>query len=200
MFRTVYRAVFVVLVCLFALAPLAALPAAASSLAIGVPHAAPSSGSAWLGALTGAGLAFGMAIRIKDAGTLAKKFVQRASAAGGDYTDGVKNAGGDWETNTKAAEDNYKQGVAAAANRGAFGKGVAAAGAGKYVQRASTLGSQRYPTGIAAAEGEWAKGTQPFLQTLASMNLPPRRPKGDPGNQERANAVARALRAQKVGS
>ena len=52
-----------------------------------------------------------MAIRIKDTGSLAKKFVQRASAAAGDYKDGVQAAGSDWEANTKAAEDNYKLGV-----------------------------------------------------------------------------------------
>jgi hypothetical protein len=40
---------------------------------------------------------------------------------------------------------------------------------------------------------------QPYLDTLKGMELPPRRPKGDPGNQARANAVASRLRAQKVG-
>jgi hypothetical protein len=139
------------------------------------------------------------AIRIKDTGSLAKKFVQRASAAAGDYKDGVTAAGGDWETNTKASEDNYSAGVQAAIGDKRFGKGVAAAGAAKYVNRASTLGAQRYPSGVGAAEGDWSKGAQPYLDALKGMDLPPRRPKGDPGNQARANAVAVKLRAMKVG-
>lgn len=144
------------------------------------------------------GVAFG-AIRVKDTGALAKKFVQRAGAASGDYKDGVAAAGGDWEQNTKASEDNYAAGVQAAIGDKRFGKGVAAAGAGKYTQRATTLGAQRYPTGVQAAEGAWSQGAQPYLQAIASLNLPPRRPKGDPANQQRANAVAAALRALKVG-
>ena len=140
-----------------------------------------------------------MAIRIKDTGTLAKKFVRNASAAAGDYKDGVSQAGQDWQTNTAASGDNYAAGVQQAIGDGRFVRGVQDAGAAKFVARASTLGAQRYPTGVGAAEGEWARNTQPSLDVLKGLNLPPRRPKGDPGNQARANAVAQALRAMKVG-
>ncbi len=140
-----------------------------------------------------------MAIKVKDVGTLAKKFVQRAAAAAGDYKDGVMGAGGDWETNTKAAEDNYAAGVQAAIGDKRFGRGVTRAGGAKFSSRAASLGAQRYPSGIQAAEGAWGQGAQPFLQAIAGMVLPPRRPKGDPGNQARANAVATMLRALKVG-
>lgn len=140
-----------------------------------------------------------MAIRIKDTGSLAKKFVQRASAAAGDYKSGVEASGQDWESNTKASEDNYAAGVQAAIGDKRFGKGVANAGAAKFTSRAASLGAQRYPTGVGAAEGDWAKGSQPYLDALKSIDLPPRRPKGDPGNQARAQAVAVKLRMMKVG-
>lgn len=142
--------------------------------------------------------AFG-AIRIKDVGSLAKKFVRNAGAAAGDYTEGVKNAGSDWQAGAAAGADNYAAGTQAAIADGRFARGVAAAGSAKYVQRASVLGAQRYPTGVAAAEGDWSKGAQPYLQAIAGMTLPPRRPKGDPGNAARSQAVASALRAMKVG-
>ena len=58
-----------------------------------------------------------MAIRIKDTGSLAKKFATRAGAAANDYKDGVAQAGGDWEANTKAAEQNYEAGVQMRASR-----------------------------------------------------------------------------------
>lgn len=139
------------------------------------------------------------AIRIKDTGALAKKFVRNASAAGPDYTSGVQAAGQDWATNTAAAEDNYKVGVQQAAADGRFGRGVAAAGAAKYVNKASTLGAQRYPTGVAAAEGDWAKGVQPHLDMMKGLNLPPRRAKGDPSNFQRSQVVAQANRNLKTG-
>lgn len=139
-----------------------------------------------------------MARHIKDTGALAKKFTARAQAAAPDYKTGVEQSGQNWESNTKASEDNYKAGVTQAAADGRFGKGVAKAGAAKFVSRASTLGAQRYPTGIAAAEGAWATGSQPYLDALKNMTLPPRAPKGDPRNQARANAVATQLRAMRV--
>jgi len=140
-----------------------------------------------------------MAIRIKDTGSLAKKFVQRASAAAGDYKSGVEAAGQDWESNTKASADNWAAGVQQAIGDKRFDKGVANAGAAKFTSRAASLGAQRYPTGVGAAESDWAKGAQPYLDALKSIDLPPRRPKGDPGNQARANAVALKLRMMKVG-
>lgn len=192
---------FLVALCLVALAagPVFALPSIVSA---GPTVSAPASHddaapvSPWT--LLGSPVAFG-AIRIKDTGSLAKKFVRNASAAAGDYKSGVEAAGQDWATNTAAAEDNYAAGVQAAIGDKRFGRGVANAGSQKFVLRASTLGAQRYPTGVGAAEGDWAKGAQPSLDMLKSLNLPPRRPKGDPGNQARANAVAMALRSLKVG-
>lgn len=140
-----------------------------------------------------------MPIRIKDIGSLAKKFVQRAQQAQGEYSDGVKVAGADWEANTKAAEENYKAAVVIASNEGRFGKGVAKAGAAKYTLRASTLGPQRYGQGVAVAEGEWSKGVQPHLQMMAGLTLPPRRPKGDPANQLRAQTVAQKNHELRIG-
>lgn len=139
------------------------------------------------------------AIRIKATADLAKKFVRNASAASGDYTAGVQAAGGDWEANARAGAGNYQTGVQQAITDGRFERGIAAAGQAKYVQRASTLGAQRFPTGVGAAEGDWSKGTQPYLDALKSIELPPRRPKGDPSNLARAAAVATKLRAMKTG-
>ena len=139
-----------------------------------------------------------MPIRVKDTNTLAKKFVQRASAAAGDYKAGVEATGQDWETGARAGAENYKQAVVEAANGGRFEKGIAKAGAAKFVQRASTLGAQRFPTGVGAAEGDWSRGSQPYLEIIRSTDLPPRRPKGDPGNMARSQALAQRLRAAKL--
>ncbi len=197
--RVIARLVLLVSLLGLTAGPLAALPLgspAGASLAPAAASASPLDRAAtWL---TLAGFVLG-AIRIKDTGALAKKFVQRASQAAGDYKTGVEASGADWEANTKASEQNYADGVTAAIGRKAFGMGVAKAGAAKFTQRASTLGAQRYPSGVQAAEGAWSQGFQPFSQVLAGLSLPPRRPKGDPGNQQRANAVAVALRAAKVG-
>lgn len=181
------------------LAPMAELSAVSlAGPAVSAPAAAPGAGHSVLAILAGSVALFGM-IRIKDTGSIAKKFVSRAGVSGGDYAEGVKAAGGDWETNTKASEQNYATGVQQAVADGRFGRGVSAAGAGKYVEKASTLGAQRYPTGVAAAEGAYARGVQPHLDMMKSLDLPPRRAKGDPANQQRAAVVAAANRKLKIG-
>jgi len=193
------RVSLLLLVALLAAGPLLAAPIALRSGATISAWPSPAAPTSSLVKLLVSGLAVFGAIRVKDTGTIAKKFKDRASAATKDYTDGVQAAGSDWESGARAGADNYKAAVIDAANRGAFEKGIAESGAARYTQRATTLGSQRFGPGVQASEGDYAKGVQPYLQTLASLNLPPRGPKGDPRNQQRAQTVAAALRAQKVG-
>lgn len=140
-----------------------------------------------------------MAIKVKDAAASAKKFVARGQAAGQDYADGVRSAGPSWQAATAASGDTWAQGVQAAVSRGAFVKGVNDSGGDRYQAKASGIGAQRFGPGIAQAGPDWQKGTQPYLDTLANLTLPPRRPKGDPGNWARAQAVGDALRKKKTG-
>lgn len=139
-------------------------------------------------------------MKVKDAAQSAAKFKTRAMAAGADYAAGVKAAGGEWQANAAAAGENYASGVQAAIGRGAFAKGVQQAGSEKYTRNASGIGAQRYPQGVGNAEGDWARGVQPYLETLRNLTPPPRRPKGDPGNYARVQAVGEALRARKLGA
>jgi hypothetical protein len=183
--------------CLFVLTltagPLLAAPVSLSATpTIGVSHTPDSPVRRTLELIAYGVGAFG-AIRIKDVSTLAKKFTTRAGAAAGDYKDGVAQAGGDWETNAKNSEGNYEQGVQAAIGRKAYGKGISSSGASKYTTRATQLGATRYGPGVAAGADDWAKNTQPYLQKLASLQLPPKGPRRSPANQARANMVATEL-------
>lgn len=138
-----------------------------------------------------------MPIQIKDAATVAAKWVKRASAAGADYTAGVNNPRTDQSAAAAAAEPVWAAAVADAASRGAFGKGVRAAGTAKWQSAASTIGAQRYPQGVQAGQGAYATKEAPFLQALSSLTLPPRGVKGT--NVGRVQAVVDALRKVKLG-
>ncbi len=140
-----------------------------------------------------------MAIRLKDTGTIAKKFASRAGQASQEYASGVAGAGPDWQANALAGEGNYEQGVTAAIADKRYGRGISSAGAQKYTDNATKLGPQRFQTGVANAEGAFAKGVQPYLDAVRNLDLPPRGPKGSPQNQQRANVVATRLRAVKTG-
>lgn len=134
-----------------------------------------------------------MAIRVKGLDQAADKWARRASVAGPDYESGIRGAGGAWEAATKAAEDNWKAGVTQAASRGAFGKGVAAAGGSRWEQKAIEKGPSRFSQGVAVSQGDYTSRFGPFLSAIASLNLPPRGPSGDPRNLQRVTAVADAL-------
>jgi hypothetical protein len=140
-----------------------------------------------------------MGQRVTDAAAAAKKFTMRGQAAASDYRDGVAAAGSDWAQNTAASEDNYNAGVQDAISRKAFSKGVAKTGAQGYVDRATTVGAQRFPQGIAAAGPAWQDGAQPYLDVARNTNLTPRGPKGSPQNMQRAADMAAAMRRKKVG-
>lgn len=183
---------------------LAAGPALAGPLTVrtGPALSAPAVPAGALGRLagliaSGALVVFG-AIRIKDTGSLAQKFVTRSSAAVGDYKTGVSGAGQDWETNTKNAEPSYEQGVQESIAQKRYGKGVAGQ-AGKYQKNATDLGASRYAPGIQNAQQAWATGVGPSLEKLKGLVLPPRGPRRSPQNQQRANMVALELGKLKTG-
>lgn len=137
-------------------------------------------------------------MNIKSVDVIAKKYASRGGTAGPDYSDGVNNTQTDWAQNTAQAADTYATGVQAAIGRGAFAKGVQAAGTDKWKRKAAGVGAQRFASGVQAAQPDYARGIAPFLDVLKSLSLPKRLPKGDPGNNARSLAVQQALRAKKV--
>lgn len=138
-------------------------------------------------------------MQVKSADAVAKKWAARAGAAGGDYQTGVNTTTKDWATETGNASQAWQQGVTAAAGNGSFKKGVDAAGTAKWKAKAANVGAQRYPAGVQAGTPFYQTGIGPVLQTLAAITLPPRGPKGDPGNIARVTAVTTALRKLKTG-
>lgn len=139
-----------------------------------------------------------MAIRIKSAAAIADKYVARAGVAGGDYSAGVAAPRRDQAEAAVAAKDSWSAGVTAAITRDGFAKGVQAAGSEKWRRKASSIGAQRFPQGVNAAKGDFTSGVQPFLDTIAALDLGVRFPKGDPRNLERVSKVATALRERKL--
>ncbi len=137
-------------------------------------------------------------MNIKSVDVIAKKYANRGGSAGADYTDGVNTTNQDWATNTSNAADTYATAVTAAIGRGAFARGVNAAGTEKWKRKASGVGGQRFASGVQAAAPDYAKGVAPYLEVLKGITLPKRLPKGDPGNIARVEAVRSALRQKKV--
>jgi len=137
--------------------------------------------------------------RVKDISRVASKWSQNAGQSTGSYAEGVQNPKTDWAQATVAAQENYKQGVTKAASDGRFARGVQRAGTAKQQNNALNKGVNRYSQGVAVAQPEYAAAMEPVLRTIENVQLPPRKPKGDPANIQRVAAIATALSAAKRG-
>jgi len=136
--------------------------------------------------------------KIKDNARISAKWKRRAEGAGAEYEEGVRNPREDWAQATAASEPAYEQGVQQSISRKAYGKGVRKAGTAKWQENALAKGPTRYANGISLSQNAYEEGFAPFRQTIASVNLPPRGPKGDPKNIARVTAIAKALHAKKI--
>jgi len=130
---------------------------------------------------------------IKPLDRITSKFTDVTPARSGEYEAGIRAPRRSWSAATAAAEDSYKAGVAAAAARGAFGKGVKAAGDAKYQKGALEKGVARFGPGVALSGDDYAKGFKPYHDAISRLSLPPRYARRDPRNLQRVAAVATEL-------
>ncbi len=139
-----------------------------------------------------------MPIQIKDVGTLATKFVNRAAGAVADYKAGVMAPKASQSANAIAAAPLWQQAVSSPAAVARFTSHLRAAGDAAWQAGATGKGADRYPGGIRAAQQKWATNVGPFLAAIASLNLPPKGIRGSDSNIARVAAVASALHALRV--
>ena len=140
-----------------------------------------------------------MAIKVKSVEQAAQKFIDRAAVAGKDYEQGIKNTT-NWAEKAIEAKDSYAAGITDAITRGAREAGIQKVGNQGWQSKAVTLGTKRFPEGVRAAKEIYSKNVAPYLQTISSIDLPPRGPKGSPENYERVRAIGEVLRNKKLSS
>jgi len=136
---------------------------------------------------------------IKSASEIAAKWARVTPGRSSDFSAGVKAPKLSWETGATAAAESYKTGVTAAANEGRFEKGVKSAGDTKWQKKTVEVGVGRWAGGVSAATSDYQAGFAPFADVIQKTTLPPRYPKGDPRNYDRARQMGQALNAAKLG-
>ena len=136
--------------------------------------------------------------QIRSTADIAEKFSRVTPMRTEDYKQGIENPKKDWEAETFKAEGAYKEGIAAAIARGAFGKGVKEAGSAKWKENTLAKGVDRWGPGVSMAGPSYEKGFAPYRDTIERTNLPPRYAKGDPRNFERVKAIGLALHKKKI--
>ena len=139
-----------------------------------------------------------MAIRVKPGDASAVKWSANAGRAAEEFAVNAEAAAEDWARNTQNSADTFHQAISAPGIKERFRRGVGRAGAAKFARKIRDVARDRFAPGVAAAEGDYRAGVEPYLQTLAGLTLSQRKPKGDPANYRRVEEVGRALHAKRL--
>ena len=139
-----------------------------------------------------------MAIQVKPVGVISELWGKRTSTALPEYLANAQGAGNVWLTNSIAATPNFGAAIRAGNIEARHAAGIQRAGAGGYNQGIATKGKDRFAEGSRLGVAKYGSRVTPFLSTIASLTLSPRRPRGDPSNNVRVNEVTSALHAQRL--
>jgi hypothetical protein len=136
--------------------------------------------------------------KVPDLARVAAKWQTNAGNASPAYADGVQNPKEDWQRSTLAAAENYKAATSKSIAEGRFQKGVQRTSTESQIQASVQKGTARFSQGVTLGGPDFAAGIEPVLQVIATTQLPPRKPKGDPSNIQRVGALAAAQHAAKL--
>lgn len=135
---------------------------------------------------------------VPSIGAVASKWRRRVEGASDDYRAGVAGKGAVFAAAAAAASGSYKTAISAADIEARYRNRVGAS-AQKYTDRATKLGPGRFAEAAPAAEPDFSKGMAPVLSAIASVDLPPRGPRGSAGNYNRVKPIGDALTKLRTG-
>ena len=137
---------------------------------------------------------------MKSAQASASKFVERASAASGDYVKGAQETTKDQAARAIAAKAIYQQALTAAFARGSYEKGLGKAGKAGWLNGITAKGGNRFGEGVAASSSKYATESAKYDSARSASDNMPRGLKGSATNLAKVAAVVNALRTAKTGA
>jgi hypothetical protein len=135
---------------------------------------------------------------IKALDKIASKWSTVTPQRAAEYSEGVQNPKADWAAETLKGSANYVKGIQAAIANKSFDKGVSKAGTDLWKKKTLEKGPLRWQQGVSISASDYQAGFSKYHAALSSLQLPPRGPKGDPGNINRVALVAKTLHDLKV--
>ena len=139
-----------------------------------------------------------MAIITKSIDQAAKRFVDITSSRGAEYQSGVESTPKDQAALAIAAIPTLRAAVSAASYANKVAAGLRRAGQAKWRRKSISVGVARFGPGGSASVDDYRSGFAPYLQTIQSIELPPRRVRGDVSNVDRVRIIAQELAAKRL--
>jgi len=138
-------------------------------------------------------------VDVADITSSSEKFERRAGQAGQDYESGVSSVSdSEQQQATLEAADSWETGVQNAIQNGTFEDGVNNP-TQSWQEAALEVGASRFTQSASQAGDQWRNGFSDFQDTLESLNLQPRGPRGSEANFQRSRAVGEALNNERQG-
>jgi len=137
-------------------------------------------------------------MKIPSTADVAEKWVTVTPARATYYEKETPAAADYWFDRTTKAGPTYKSAVTAPDIADRFTGGVKRVGAEKFIRKVKAVGVARYGPGITAAKEDYSKGIDPYLAELGVIDIPERKPRGDPGNLERVRKIMTALHKKRL--
>jgi len=131
--------------------------------------------------------------KIRSIDEITKKYIEVTPGRAPFYESGVTDPLEDWEVQTVAAAAVFKAAVTAPDIGKRFAGGAKRVGTAKWKRKAIEVGVDRYGPGVLAAEADFKTGFEPFVSVIAATEIPERKPRGDPANYKRVEAIGTAL-------
>lgn len=137
---------------------------------------------------------------MKTASASAQKFVERASAASGDYVKGAQETTKDQSARAIQAKAIYVSSLTKSFSRGSYEKGLQKSGKAGWLAGVTAKGANRFGEGVSVSSAKYATESGKYDSARSVADNLPRGEKGSATNLARVSAVVNALRTQKVGA
>ena len=137
-------------------------------------------------------------MKVPSATDTATKWSEEAPKRATYYEKNTPGAAAEWEADAIAAAGNYKAAVNAANIDKLFAGGIKRVGAEKFARKVKDVGVSRFGPGISAAKDDYEKSVAPFLGEIATVDIPGRKPRGDPSNYDRVDKIGTALHKKRL--
>jgi len=137
-------------------------------------------------------------LKVKAKEDVVGKWAEVTPARASYYEKYATVAGAEWEAKASAAAATYKSAVTAPDIDKRFQMGVKNAGAAKFERKVKEVGVGRFGPGVTAAKPDYDAKFAPYLAEIAAIEVPDRKPRGDPANLDRVKAIATALNKKRL--
>jgi len=135
---------------------------------------------------------------VKSKDKVVKKWTEEAPRRAPYYEEETPAAAERWESEAVGAASTYKTAVSAPDIDKRFAGGIKRVGAAKFRRKVVSVGVARYGPGITAAKEDYDAGIDWVLAELAAVEVPERKPRGDPSNYERVKKIGDTLHKKRL--